>query len=299
MASVSVALVLGLGGVASAAEAAPTPGDPCTTDTVLPAGLVCVDGVVAEDPAATPEPAVSEPAPEPPPASEPPPADPAPSSPPAEPDPVSTPAVPDNGGGTGATPPVADPGPVDTPTSAPTSGGVPGPATGTTGVTGDGTSGVTGDGTSGGTGGDPTQPPTTLQAAATAATAPAPPRQSLLAAATLATLASGDLPTLAALRAQPLPVGSAGLPLSAYAAPSPVMAGLPLADLPPAQALAVIQSPLLAAGDDAAAGGGLLLTGLSGRAVPGLLVVLATALVAAVGAGNIRQWQERIARRRF
>src|SRR3954464_11036694 len=44
VAGTSLTVVL-LGGAAALADAAnPQPGDPCTTDTVLPAGLVCTDG---------------------------------------------------------------------------------------------------------------------------------------------------------------------------------------------------------------------------------------------------------------
>lgn len=70
-------------------------------------------------------------------------------------------------------------------------------------------------------------------------------------------------------------------------------APLPLTALPPVQALSAVQDPLLAVGDAAAAGGGSPLSAMSGSALPGLLVVLATAAVAAVGVGNVRAWQLR------
>jgi hypothetical protein len=76
---------------------------------------------------------------------------------------------------------------------------------------------------------------------------------------------------------------------------------LPLADNIPspliasaAGKLSAVQAPLIAAGQEAAsqADNGLF-TRFGGKALPGLLVVLATAMVAAVGAGNLRAWQAR------
>jgi hypothetical protein len=76
---------------------------------------------------------------------------------------------------------------------------------------------------------------------------------------------------------------------------------LPLADNIPSPLiasaegkLAAVQAPLIAAGQEAAsqADNGLF-TRFGGKALPGLLVVLATAMVAAVGAGNLRAWQAR------
>jgi hypothetical protein len=76
---------------------------------------------------------------------------------------------------------------------------------------------------------------------------------------------------------------------------------LPLADNIPSPLiasaegkLAAVQAPLIAAGQQAAsqADNGLF-TRFGGKALPGLLVVLATAMVAAVGAGNLRAWQAR------
>jgi hypothetical protein len=58
--------------------------------------------------------------------------------------------------------------------------------------------------------------------------------------------------------------------------------------------LSAVQAPLIAAGQRAAtqADSGLF-TRFGGKALPGLLVVIGTALVAAVGAGNLRAWQAR------
>jgi hypothetical protein len=234
-------------------------GDPCTTETVLDPGLSCVDGLVAPTPAAAdPSPApddsappvVEEPAPDPVPL----PIDPPPIA--VDPPPISLPPVDQGPGlppgtGTGSTP------------NRPSDPSVPG---------GSLADNAKNDGTTG----------------AVPAATPVAPGRSLLQAATVSTLASSDLPTLAAMRAAPLQPGSAGSPLSAYM-PSPQ-----LASLPPNAALAAVQAPLLAAGDDAAGGGGFTLAGLNSKALPGLLVVLATALVAAVGAANMRAWQERM-----
>jgi hypothetical protein len=110
----------------------------------------------------------------------------------------------------------------------------------------------------------------------------------MLAAATVATLPAGPV-----IQSLPVLAGNAGRPLSAYV-PSPALADIPLASLPPAYQVAAIQAPLLAASEDAAAGGGFTLAGLGSRALPGLLVVLATALVASIGAANIRVWQDRL-----
>ena len=76
---------------------------------------------------------------------------------------------------------------------------------------------------------------------------------------------------------------------------------LPLADNIPSPLIAsaegklsAVQAPLIAAGQEAAsqADNGLF-NRFGGKALPGLLVVLATAMVAAVGAGNLRAWQAR------
>jgi hypothetical protein len=76
---------------------------------------------------------------------------------------------------------------------------------------------------------------------------------------------------------------------------------LPLADNIPSPLLAssegklaAVQAPLIAAGQRAAAQADSgLFTRFGGKALPGLLVVIATAMVAAVGAGNLRAWQAR------
>lgn len=87
--------------------------------------------------------------------------------------------------------------------------------------------------------------------------------------------------------------GAGTIPTSSTLAdiPSPLLANQP------ASQLAAVQAPLLAAGDDAGKGG-TVLAAFGGYALPGLLVVLATAVVATVGAGNIRVWQARMAQRR-
>jgi hypothetical protein len=87
--------------------------------------------------------------------------------------------------------------------------------------------------------------------------------------------------------------GGAAIPTSSNLAdiPSPLLANQP------ASQLAAVQAPLLAAGEDAGRGG-TVLAAFGSYALPGLLVVLATAVVATVGAGNIRVWQARLAARR-
>ncbi|HSP39533.1 MAG TPA: hypothetical protein VLR26_17475 [Frankiaceae bacterium] len=88
-------------------------------------------------------------------------------------------------------------------------------------------------------------------------------------------------------------LGSASIPTSSNLAaiPSPLLANQPAAQL------AAVQAPLLAAGEDAGRGG-TVLAAFGSYALPGLLVVLATAVVATVGAGNIRVWQARMAAQR-
>jgi hypothetical protein len=246
-------------------------GDPCTSDTVLPADLTCVDGLVALAPVAPPaDPAPGDPAGDPAPAD--PPADPAPTDPPVVGVPVPPVDIPPLPGGGGVVVP---------PTNNGGSGG------GTTPIDPTSPGSPSASGSQSGT----TKPGTSLHAAATSLDAPSTSK-SMLTAATVSNLASGDLPTLAAMQSLRLSPGTAGLPLSAYM-PSPQ-----LANLPAATALSAVQAPLLAVGDDAANGGGFTLAGLSSRALPGLLVVLATALVATVGAGNLRYWQDRFGARR-
>lgn len=76
--------------------------------------------------------------------------------------------------------------------------------------------------------------------------------------------------------------------------PSPLLASQPAAQL------VAVQAPLLAAGEDAGSGApaSTVLTSYGGYALPGLLIVLATAVVGVVGAGNVRVWQARLATRR-
>jgi len=84
--------------------------------------------------------------------------------------------------------------------------------------------------------------------------------------------------------------GGAMIPTSSNLStiPSPLLAN------GPASQLADVQAPLLAAGEDAGKSG-TMLAAFGGYALPGLLVVLATAIVGTVGAGNIRVWQARLA----
>jgi hypothetical protein len=285
----TAALTLALLGAAPALadDAAPafSVGKPCPDDlTLLPADLTCANGTIAPVEVAPP----AEPAPDPSasdPAASNPPADPAPSASPT-PDPTQ-PGIPAGGSGGGI---LAGGG------GGSTDSGSGGTATGT-GATGGGAatgggSPATGSPASSTTTTDgSTAPGTSLHAAATSID-PATTTKSLLSAATASNLAGSDLPTLAAMRSLPVvPTLSGGLPLSAYT-PSPL-----IANLPATTALSAVQAPLLAVGNDAAGSSGFTLAGLSSRALPGLLVVLATALVAAVGAGNLRYWQERFGTR--
>jgi hypothetical protein len=73
--------------------------------------------------------------------------------------------------------------------------------------------------------------------------------------------------------------------------PSPLLAA-------PEAKLAAVQAPLIAAGDRASKQADSLFSRFGGKALPGILVILATALVAAVGAGNLRAWQARLAAKR-
>ncbi len=86
-------------------------------------------------------------------------------------------------------------------------------------------------------------------------------------------------------------LGSSGSELAPLAdnIPSPLIAA-------PEARLAAVQAPLIAAGEKAGNDSGSFLARFAnGKALPGLLVVLATAAVAAVGAGNIRAWQAKLA----
>jgi hypothetical protein len=73
--------------------------------------------------------------------------------------------------------------------------------------------------------------------------------------------------------------------------PSPLLAA-------PDTKLAAVQAPLIAAGDRASKQADSLFSRFGSKALPGILVILATALVAAVGAGNLRAWQAKLAARR-
>ena len=81
--------------------------------------------------------------------------------------------------------------------------------------------------------------------------------------------------------------GSSSISPLADTIPSPLVAA-------PESKLAAVQAPLIAAGDRASRQADSLLTGFGGKALPGILVILATAMVAAVGAGNLRAWQSRL-----
>ncbi len=73
--------------------------------------------------------------------------------------------------------------------------------------------------------------------------------------------------------------------------PSPLLAA-------PETKLAAVQAPLIAAGDRASKQADSLFSRFGSKALPGILVILATALVAAVGAGNLRAWQAKMAARK-
>lgn len=78
----------------------------------------------------------------------------------------------------------------------------------------------------------------------------------------------------------------------ADAIPSPLLAA-------PEAKLAAVQAPLIAAGERAARqADDSLFSRFGNKALPGILVILATAMVAAVGAGNLRAWQARLAAKR-
>jgi hypothetical protein len=72
--------------------------------------------------------------------------------------------------------------------------------------------------------------------------------------------------------------------------PSPLLAA-------PDSKLAAVQAPLIAAGERASRQGSPFAR-FGGKALPGILIILATAMVAAVGAGNLRAWQARLAVKR-
>ncbi len=78
-------------------------------------------------------------------------------------------------------------------------------------------------------------------------------------------------------------------PGSLESVPTPDLAGLPESRLQD------VQAPLLAAAEHNA--NDSMLQALRGKVLPGLLIVLATVIVALVGAGNMRVWQTRLAAR--
>lgn len=76
------------------------------------------------------------------------------------------------------------------------------------------------------------------------------------------------------------------------------LASVPIPDLAslPQARLQDVQAPLLAAAQKSS--NDTMLQALRGKVLPGLLIVLATVIVALVGAGNVRVWQTRLAARR-
>ena len=245
---------------APAVAASLQPGDPCTPDTVLHPGLTCDQNIVATSASATPQPSPT--------------ATPTPATP-AVPTPTPPPATP--------APPVAAPAPSPAPSTSPQApASVPtGSATPPVVVPKTATTPSAGNRAS-------AQPGTMLAADQAPVAQPAPTLGSLV--APTPTLASDAPPTLAAM-SRPQNV------------PAPQLAGdpagdVPLAYLPLVQTVAAVQGPLLAAGDGAATGGGFRLGSVDSAVLPGLLVIIGTALVAAVGAGNVRVWHARLLARR-
>lgn len=130
----------------------------------------------------------------------------------------------------------------------------------------------TGGSTAGPSGSTPTRAPATAKA-------PGATPDNLLGAAS-AFLPSSLFTTVADLGSTPGSLESVPLP--------------DLAALPESRLLDV-QAPLLAAAQQSA--GGSFWQAVSGKVLPGLLIVLATVVVGLVGAGNIRVWQLRMAAR--
>lgn len=83
----------------------------------------------------------------------------------------------------------------------------------------------------------------------------------------------------------------AGSSLSAEAIPAPELAS-------PDTKLAAVQAPLIAAGERASQAASSPFSRFGSKALPGILIVLATGMVAAVGAGNLRVWQAKLAARK-
>jgi hypothetical protein len=152
--------------------------------------------------------------------------------------------------------------------------GVPGaPVTGPTSIPTQGSTGAVNGGTS-------SQPGTTTPAGSSNTSAPSDgssllgPAAAFLPGAGIANFA--DLGSLSPL---------------ADSIPSPLLAA-------PETRLAAVQAPLIAAGNRASTQADSLFSRFGSKALPGILVILATALVAAVGAGNLRAWQARLAAKR-
>jgi hypothetical protein len=157
------------------------------------------------------------------------------------------------------------PGTPGVPSSAPSSSG----AGGTGSTTGGGTT-TTGGGTTTGTG-STAKPPSTSDGSSVLG-----PAAAFLPGLGISNF--GDLGSLSLADSVPLPQLAA-----------------------PDTKLAAVQAPLIAAGEQAAkaADSSSPFSRFAGnKALSGLLIIIATALVAAVGAGNIRAWQARMAARR-
>lgn len=260
-------------------------GDPCTPSSALDPGLTCVNGIVSSS--ATPSPAETSSGTGAAPATSDAPTVPQTSTAPEPSTPVQTPAA---GSVTSAAP------------AAPSSAGTTAGST-TAGSTTGLTAGKAAPSTAAATAATKSPAPTVGSSSAnqpsTSASKPSgkgasgPTGTTLLNAADLAMAPAGDLPSLAATRSV-----AVRRVLGPGAVQSPELAGLQTTTLPPVQAVAAVQKPLLAAGQQSAEGGGFRLLSLSGRTLPGILIALATAIVAAVGAGNVRAWQTRAVGRR-
>ncbi len=103
--------------------------------------------------------------------------------------------------------------------------------------------------------------------------------------------AAAFLPGLGITNFADLSFGDPSLSPLADNIPSPLIAS-------PESKLAAVQAPLIAAGERASRKADSVFARFGGQALPGILVVLGTALVAAVGAGNLRTWQAKIADKR-
>jgi hypothetical protein len=156
--------------------------------------------------------------------------------------------------------------------------GVPGtpttPSTGPTSVPTQGSTGAASGGSSSQPGGTTTATPTAKPSTPSDGSSLLGPAAAFLPGAGIANFA--DLSSLS-------PV--------ADSIPSPLLAA-------PETKLAAVQAPLIAAGDRASKQADSLFSRFGSKALPGILVILATAMVAAVGAGNLRAWQARLAAKR-